>query len=489
MANVTVQKDRYTVDPLYQWDLNQVLEIRGLSLPSIPEIHFTNDAMDRAIVKQASMDDTGVITVDVPNSLLQKPYKITAYVCIYEGESFQSLYSITILVKARNKPNDYTLEGDSEVYSFNAIENYVNNTVANLIAMNDEASKNLDAKFTRLNGEFDNKYNTLLDTVDTHSERTDNPHGVTCDQIGAVLREDFNCDMIGAVSWDVFATEVDAMLEMNGVYGHINKTNNPHQVTAKQIGAVTTEELNERLSNLGGGSSAEVTEHINDTDNPHNVTCAKIGAVPVEEIGLYVNDIVVNDINGDGDISNAIGPLIGTEVQSTLEQQNLLTHAFDNENPHNVTASQIGAVTTAELANTKTIFNNKAIDTAYAYREGIYSDFLTSVHYPDESFLMEKYLGGTFKVVWTAVHYTSYTTSEAMEVCIPVPFKVKSHNITIDNYSDYCHTLEVVPGTTSSIDTNNGIYAFWVDIGADAPEEGAESNLLDFTITITGTWE
>lgn len=339
--------------------------------------------------------------------------------------------------------------------------------------------------------EVNNLKNNLASKQELENHLSDegNPHGVTCEQIGAVLKEDFTCDMIGAVSWDVFATEVDSMLTASGVYGHINKTDNPHNVTAKQIGAVTTEELNERLSNLGGGSSAEVTEHINDTDNPHNVTCAKIGAVPVEEIGLYVNDIVVSDINGDGDISNAIGPLIGTEVQSTLEQQNLLTHAFDNENPHNVTASQIGAVTTAELANTKTIFNNKAIDTAYAYREGIYSDFLTSVHYPDESFLMEKYLGGTFKVVWTAVHYTSYAKSEAMEVCIPVPFKVKSHNITIGNYSDYCHTLEVIPGNTSGVDGADGIYAFWVDIGADAPEEGAESNLLDFTITITGTWE
>ena len=73
MANVRVEKNRYTVDPLYQWDLNQVLQIYGLSLPSVPEIHFTNDAMDRAIVKQASMDAAGVITVDVPNSLLQKP--------------------------------------------------------------------------------------------------------------------------------------------------------------------------------------------------------------------------------------------------------------------------------------------------------------------------------------------------------------------------------------------------------------------------------
>ena len=138
MSSVIVANGRYTVDPLYQWDVNQVLEVRGLSLPSIPEIHFTNDAMERSIVRQATMDDTGIITVKIPNSLLQKPYTIKAYICIYEGDTFRSLYEISIPVKARKQPSDYTLENDEEIYSFNALENLVNNAVAN---MGDATSK------------------------------------------------------------------------------------------------------------------------------------------------------------------------------------------------------------------------------------------------------------------------------------------------------------------------------------------------------------
>lgn len=148
MSIVRVEKNTYTVDPLYQWDLNQVLQVHGLSLATIPEIHFTNAAMDKAIVRQASMDSAGVISADIPNSLLQKQYTITAYVCIYEGSTFRSLYKIDIPVKQRQKPGDYTLEDDPEVYSFNALENKVDNVL-------------------RLAAETDVKYNKAIADLQT----------------------------------------------------------------------------------------------------------------------------------------------------------------------------------------------------------------------------------------------------------------------------------------------------------------------------------
>ena len=130
MSTVNVEKNTYTVEPMYQWDLNQTLVIYGLSLASVPEVHFTTTAMGKAIVRQATMDAAGVIRAEVPNSLLQKPYTIQAYICIYEGSTFETQYKLDIPVKARNKPEDYTLEDDHEVYSFNALENQVVNALA-----------------------------------------------------------------------------------------------------------------------------------------------------------------------------------------------------------------------------------------------------------------------------------------------------------------------------------------------------------------------
>lgn len=169
MSSVIVDNDRYTVDPLYQWDVNQVLEVRGLSLPSVPEIHFTNEAMDRSITRQATMNNAGIITVNIPNSLLQKPYTIKAHICIYEGDTFKTLYTISIPVKARKKPTDYTLENDEEIYSFNALENLVNNTVVNLKKAED---KYVEAQ-TKYNEAIDllEESNTALETATNEADQ------------------------------------------------------------------------------------------------------------------------------------------------------------------------------------------------------------------------------------------------------------------------------------------------------------------------------
>ena len=126
MSIVKVQSNTYTVEPLYQWDIDQTLEVYGLSLASVPEVHFTNVAMGRAIVRQATMDAAGVVRVEVPNSLLQKPYTISAYICTYSGSTFETQYKIELPVKERKQPEDYTLEDDEEVYSFNKLENMLN---------------------------------------------------------------------------------------------------------------------------------------------------------------------------------------------------------------------------------------------------------------------------------------------------------------------------------------------------------------------------
>lgn len=134
MAIVKVENKSYTVEPLYQWDLNQVLEIRGLSMAEVPEVHFASDATARAIRRFATMDAAGVIRAEVPNALLQTAARIRALVCIREGEVFKTYHEIRIPVKARPQPADYTITDDQDIYSFTELENLVYDSVTKVEA-------------------------------------------------------------------------------------------------------------------------------------------------------------------------------------------------------------------------------------------------------------------------------------------------------------------------------------------------------------------
>ena len=112
----------YVTDSLYQWDQNQDLVITGLNLSVAPEIHFTNANMERAIVRQSEIVG-GVVTVRIPNSLLQEALTIKAYVGLYDDEVFRTIEVVEMPVIAKARPFDYMIsDSDDEVYSFRALE-------------------------------------------------------------------------------------------------------------------------------------------------------------------------------------------------------------------------------------------------------------------------------------------------------------------------------------------------------------------------------
>lgn len=140
MSVVIIRKNNtYLVNDLFQWDTNREIEIYGLNLSAIPEIHFANGQMNKAIVKQATSYEDGVVTVTIPNVLLESASPITVFVCTHENGEFISKYSFVINVKSRPKPDDYIAtigEDEEKIYSYNALENLVNNTIVNLKAEN-----------------------------------------------------------------------------------------------------------------------------------------------------------------------------------------------------------------------------------------------------------------------------------------------------------------------------------------------------------------
>lgn len=146
---------RYRVDPLYQWDKNQSLEINGLTVPNTPEIHFVNKSMSEALVRQARKNANGIITVDIPNVILEKSLPIDVYICAYVGDLFRTLYTLQIPVKARTKPSDYIYEKEDEVLSFNALNNRLTDSIANMQTLVNNAVDSVNKK-------YDDTYESLV---------------------------------------------------------------------------------------------------------------------------------------------------------------------------------------------------------------------------------------------------------------------------------------------------------------------------------------
>ena len=164
MAVLTVDRGgRYRVDPLYQWDKNQTLEIYGLTVPNTPEIHFVNKSMSKALVRQAQKDANGIITVDIPNVLLENSLPIDVYICAYEGDLFRTLYTLQIPVKARAKPSDYIYEKEDEVLSFNALNNRLTDSIADMELTVDNAVDSVNKK-------YDDTYESLVNKCDEKRE-------------------------------------------------------------------------------------------------------------------------------------------------------------------------------------------------------------------------------------------------------------------------------------------------------------------------------
>lgn len=176
---------KYVTDSLFQWDINQTLRVTGLNLTSAPEIHFSNANTGRAIPRQAKLEGH-VVTVDIPNSLLQDPLRIIAHIGIYEGDTFKVVEEVQIPVVPRKRPEDYQIEdSDEELYSFKRLEN----AIANMVTTAQFA--NVVAGVSPISEDGNN-----LEVVDLRY----GADGVTYESAGEAVRRQFNSARISAVS-------------------------------------------------------------------------------------------------------------------------------------------------------------------------------------------------------------------------------------------------------------------------------------------------
>lgn len=94
---------------LTQWDYGQVLQIEGLSLPNPVEVHFAEERAQVAYVQLGYTQGSGT-AVHIPDKMLESGKDLRAYVYVSDKQAGETIKTIRLPVKRRQKPEIYSGE-------------------------------------------------------------------------------------------------------------------------------------------------------------------------------------------------------------------------------------------------------------------------------------------------------------------------------------------------------------------------------------------
>ena len=185
------------------------------------------------------------------------------------------------------------------------------------------------------------------ETLTSHIANKSNPHEVTKEQVGLGNVDntaDLDKPVSTAQSEAISAAKAEVTKSIND---HIADVRNPHEVTKEQVGlgnVDNTSDLNKPVSNatrealsaLSDSVTQIVNAHAQNYSNPHQVTKAQVGLDRVDN----TNDLEKPVSNATQELVNKIKLDLTTTITSQGEILN--AHVADKNNPHSVTAFQIG---------------------------------------------------------------------------------------------------------------------------------------------------
>ena len=136
-GNVIIAKFAGTVrtaaDGLWQWDYGQILQIEGLDLPAVTEIHFAQAGKAKTVLGETT---ASVCRVAIPNAMLQSADQIKAYIYLHQGEDDgETEYQIILPVRARAQPETYDSEDPTIQEEYDALvqaEDLLNNALSGI---------------------------------------------------------------------------------------------------------------------------------------------------------------------------------------------------------------------------------------------------------------------------------------------------------------------------------------------------------------------
>lgn len=219
-----------------------------------------------------------------------------------------------------NKPIGYTpakhLHDIGDIYGFEYLVNALEE-IRQALLLGDEASHTaiydyIERKTSGLIAEVER----ALRAANDHASRTDNPHRVTAAQVGTLTRAEIN--------------QLIADLR-TVVNNHVNARGNVHGLTAAQLGVYTIAQIDAKFGDVNTNIRRVLDTHVQDRNNPHRVTAGQTGAYTKAET------------------NNLLTP-ISTRISN---------HETNYNNPHKVSAAQVGTFTKAEIESKIKVVNDR----------------------------------------------------------------------------------------------------------------------------------
>jgi hypothetical protein len=235
----------------------------------------------------------------------------------------------------------------------------------------------MDAVVAALAGIQDTLQQTGGAGLAAHIADHDNPHVVTAAQVGLGNVQNYavaaNSDAAAGTSTTLYMTPATtAAAIQTQVLGpfqiHVSNTSNPHQVTAAQVGlgSVKNYGVAAAADGVAGSSNAlymtpattaaaingtvgiTINQHLLDFTNPHQVSAAQVGLGNVRNLSTAST---ADAVAGTSDELYMTPAATAAAIAQTGAMGQLNSHITNYNNPHQVTAAQVGAVTAGDVSN------------------------------------------------------------------------------------------------------------------------------------------
>lgn len=117
VANFKEKDEEIELEGLWQYDYGQKLQITGLGLSEIFEVHFFWQGLEKAKIVTGHTENE-VSSVDIPNEALVQRRMITAYIYLSSAEEGETTNTVRMFVNKRPAPENFEVSENVDLFHY-----------------------------------------------------------------------------------------------------------------------------------------------------------------------------------------------------------------------------------------------------------------------------------------------------------------------------------------------------------------------------------